>query len=177
MINDLDRWLAASPPQVTVRSPDLTHAMDELVTERAPRKRRSPRLVTACLVAVALLGGGLSLAAAAPSLLAWFGHTDNETSYSNGQDWCKEGFRVVDTSNPKSETASLIAAREYLMGLDIESVDVRAYLELTQGAPNPESLARALAIQDAMIQQMENVQLPSAGLTIESAGECGGAER
>lgn len=176
MINDLDRWLAASPPQVTVRGPDLSQAMDELVTERSPRRLREPRPVTVWLVAVALLGGGLSLAAAAPSLLAWFGLTDNETTYSNGQEWCKEGFRVVDTSNPNLETASLIAAREYLMGLDIESVDISAYLELTQ-APNPASLARAMAIQDAMIQHVEHLQLPSAGLIVESAGECGGADR
>lgn len=178
MNDDLDDWLAASRPLVAVRGAEVRHAIEEVITERVPRRLRRRRpLITTSIIGLALLGGGASLAAATPSLLTWFGLTDNTISYSKGEESCAEGFRVVDMRDPDSESASVIAAREFLQHLDIDSVDGSEYLEITKGMRNAESAALGLAVQDVVIEHVAERGLPTDGLTVEHGGACGPVDR
>ncbi|WP_157372724.1 hypothetical protein [Agromyces sp. Root81] len=181
MTDDLDELLRRSQPELAERSPNLTFALDDLVSAHPVTVKRRWRPMIAGSFIVFALAGGASIAAATPGVLAWFGWTDNTTSYSRGEELCNEGFRVVSASKQDSDSDSLHAAREYLATLDIRAVDISAQLaEQIQdggGPRNPESVARSTAIYELTVEHVASLGLPTKDLSIESGGLCDGGER
>jgi hypothetical protein len=176
---DLDGLLRRSRPDVAEMSPGLTGALDRLIDEAHSPRRRRWRPVVAGGFIVFALAGGASVAAAAPGVLAWFGWTDNTTSYSRGDERCDEGFRVVPASESSDgDSPSLQAAREYLASLDIDAIDLSA--QLAQDAQNgsrsrnPESAARSKLIYEMTIAHVAALGLPTSEISIESGGVCEG---
>ncbi|GAA1503743.1 hypothetical protein BJ978_000282 [Agromyces terreus] len=179
MDDDLDRLLLRSKPDVAERSTGLTEALDRLLDEAHPPRRQRWRPVLAGSFIVFALAGGASVAAAAPGVLAWFGWTDNTTSYSHGDERCDEGFRVVPASESSDgDSPSLQAAREYLASLDIDAIDLSAQLaeDAQDGSRsrNPESVARSTLIYDMTITHVAALGLPTSDISIESGGVCEG---
>lgn len=130
---DLDELLAASAPQVAVRTPELQRDLDAAIvaaeSAARPRRRRARLLISG--LACAAVVGGAGTAAAAAGLLG-FGWTSDDGNACQVGDFevqlasprlsdSKAGF---DSTTAAEREATVEAARQFLAEYDWASIDV-----------------------------------------------------
>jgi hypothetical protein len=156
-LTELNGRLARSAPAITPRGDRLHAALDEVVTSSRPRPRRRRWLVGGATVSLVLLGG-TSAALASPPVLDWLGFTpDQSLQHTNVDgDLCVAGM-IVRPEGVAADDESFRAAREILLAIDFDTLEVPAHIREQQN-----SGAAAAAAARAEATDLYNLAHPEA---------------
>lgn len=140
---DLDSLLNCSAPQVSTGSPAVRAEVHRMVRASAAEPRqaqygghgRSRRRVAVGAGAAAFALMGVTAAAASPVAPAWMTDWIPDATVTNGVAGCgARGLRVMPEGTSKDDPA-VVAAREYLAGLDVDDVDFSDELAAERATP------------------------------------------
>lgn len=130
--SQLDKLLARSAPPVSTASPQVRHDVRLLVQAAAVgsqpasrRHRRTTRRLALGVGATAMTFVGVTAAAASPSApgwLAWADWTPDATVADTPGRCAMLGLKVVP-DGAGADDPGVVAARQYLAGLDLDDVD------------------------------------------------------
>lgn len=119
----LTRMLDASAPHTT-ESEERDAALKGLLAKRS--RTRNARALTATAITGVLVLGGATAAAAGSDLLTHLGWWAEASTVQETRDGtaCTQGFRISATPERVTDPAALEIARETLMAIDVESLDL-----------------------------------------------------
>lgn len=136
--DELMRRVAAATPAIAQRTNTVREAIDEVMADARPSRRRRRRaLIAGASLSVVLLGGA-SVAVADPALLDWLRFTPDRTiQHVNADgDLCTAGM-IVRPEGVSTEDPSFLAAREILLSIDFDTI------KATGSAQDGDALAAA----------------------------------
>ncbi len=121
----LTRLLDASAPE-TAEGAERDEALEALLAEQAHPRGRRPRALTVTAITGVLVLGGATAAAAGPPLLTHLGWWAEASTVQETRDGtlCTQGFRVSATPERVTDPAALEIARDALVAIDLESLDL-----------------------------------------------------
>lgn len=190
LLDDLIR-ASAPPTGRTVSDESLRRVVEERM--RAPRWRRRPLALISVVGALGLVGA--TAATAGPSIITHLGWAAEKSSVlvvTTG-DVCEQGFRVVSGDSGRADSPDTALAREILVDLDIDSIDIEddvAYLEkelasatwvgsnepMTHTRSGIESWARYIAVNAEFRHAVILAGIDPDAVQLDAATECGQAQ-
>lgn len=126
---EFDRRVASSAPSVAHRTPAVRAAIEGVVAEsRPPRRRRTRMLIAGATLSVVLLGG-TTTAFASQYLLDWLGFTPDHTiQHRNADgDYCAAGM-IVRPEGVEMDDPSFLAAQQIFRAIDFETLKIPAHI-------------------------------------------------
>ncbi|MFP5291171.1 MAG: hypothetical protein ACLGH5_09390 [Actinomycetes bacterium] len=130
----LTRLLDASAPP-TAESAERDAAVQALVADRVPSRTGRSRALTVTAITSAIVLGGATAAAAGTGLLTHLGWWAENSTVQETRDGtlCTQGFRVSATPERVTDPAALEIARDALVTVDLDSLDLTETLRELEG--------------------------------------------